>query len=52
MISHQLIIAPAAQNDLKDIYRYGLRNWDYPSSSTAYDGSAWKTLLLPNHDYG
>jgi toxin ParE1/3/4 len=27
MISHPLIIAPAARNDLKDIYRYGLRQW-------------------------
>ena len=24
---HQLVIAPAAQNDLKDIYRYELRQW-------------------------
>jgi toxin ParE1/3/4 len=27
MTSHQLVIAPAAQRDLKDIYRYGLRQW-------------------------
>ena len=27
MTSHQLVIAPAAQNDLKDIYQYGLRQW-------------------------
>ena len=26
MPSHQLVIAPAAQNDLKDIYQYGLRH--------------------------
>ena len=27
MTSHQLVIAPAAKNDLKDIYQYGLRHW-------------------------
>jgi len=27
MASHQLVIAPAAKNDLKDIYQYGLRQW-------------------------
>ncbi|MFI8481620.1 type II toxin-antitoxin system RelE/ParE family toxin [Pseudomonas sp. NPDC078700] len=27
MTSHLLVIAPAAQNDLKDIYRYGLDQW-------------------------
>ena len=24
---YQLVIAPAAKNDLKDIYQYGLRQW-------------------------
>ena len=27
MASHQLIIAPAAKNDLVGIYQYGLRQW-------------------------
>ena len=27
MASHQLIIAPAAKNDLKEVYQYGLRQW-------------------------
>ncbi|VAW61651.1 hypothetical protein MNBD_GAMMA11-2296 [hydrothermal vent metagenome] len=27
MSANQLVIAPAAQNDLKDIYQYGLRRW-------------------------
>ncbi|MCP5407415.1 MAG: type II toxin-antitoxin system RelE/ParE family toxin [Chromatiaceae bacterium] len=27
MARHQLVIAPAAKNDLKDIYQYGLRQW-------------------------
>jgi len=27
MASHRLVIAPAAKNDLKEIYQYGLRQW-------------------------
>ncbi|MBC8386300.1 MAG: type II toxin-antitoxin system RelE/ParE family toxin [Gammaproteobacteria bacterium] len=27
MPAHQLVIAPAAKTDLKDIYQYGLRQW-------------------------
>ena len=27
MVINQLVIAPAAKNDLKDIYQYGLRRW-------------------------
>ena len=27
MPAHQLVIAPAAKIDLKDIYQYGLRQW-------------------------
>ena len=27
MASHQIIITPAAKNDLKKIYQYGLRQW-------------------------
>ncbi|MCG8057446.1 MAG: type II toxin-antitoxin system RelE/ParE family toxin [Candidatus Thiodiazotropha endolucinida] len=27
MASHQLVIAPAAKNDLKEIYQYGQRQW-------------------------
>lgn len=30
MTSHLLVIAPAAQNDLKDINQYGLRQWGRP----------------------
>ena len=32
MPTHQLIIAPAAQADLKDIYQYGLRQWGQAQS--------------------
>ncbi|HHJ18257.1 MAG TPA: type II toxin-antitoxin system RelE/ParE family toxin [Gammaproteobacteria bacterium] len=34
MVSHQLVIAPAAQNDLKDIYQYGLRQWGLAQSES------------------
>ena len=34
MASHQLVIAPAAKNDLKDIYQYGLRQWGQPQSDS------------------
>ena len=27
MAPHRLIIAPAAKNDLKAVYQYGLRQW-------------------------
>lgn len=30
--THQLIIAPAAKADLKDIYQYGLRQWGQAQS--------------------
>jgi toxin ParE1/3/4 len=32
--SHQLVIAPAAINDLKDIYQYGLRQWGQAQSES------------------
>lgn len=31
---HQLVIAPAAINDLKDIYQYGLRQWGQTQSDS------------------
>jgi toxin ParE1/3/4 len=34
MASHQLIIAPAAKNDLKEIYQYGLRQWGQAQSES------------------
>lgn len=34
MASHQLVIAPAAKNDLKDIYQYGLRQWGKAQSES------------------
>ena len=32
MPAHQLIVAPTAKNDLKDIYQYGLRQWGQAQS--------------------
>ena len=34
MASHQLVIAPAARNDLKEIYQYGLRQWGQARSES------------------
>jgi toxin ParE1/3/4 len=34
MASHQLVIAPAARNDLKEIYQYGLRQWGQAQSES------------------
>ena len=31
---HQLVFAPAAINDLKDIYQYGLRQWGQAQSES------------------
>lgn len=33
-MSYQLAIAPAAKNDLKDIYQYGLRQWGRAQSES------------------
>ena len=33
-MSQQLVIAPAAKNDLKDIYQYGLRQWGRAQSES------------------
>ena len=33
-MSYQLAIAPAAKNDLKDIYHYGLRQWGRAQSES------------------
>lgn len=32
MARHQLVIAPAATNDLEDIYKYSLRQWGQTQS--------------------
>ena len=34
MPGHQLVIAPAAKADLKEIYQYGLRQWGQSQSNS------------------
>ncbi|WP_445765625.1 type II toxin-antitoxin system RelE/ParE family toxin [Rheinheimera sp.] len=34
MPAYRLVIAPAAKNDLKDIYQYGLRQWGQAQSNS------------------
>ena len=34
MATHQLIIVPAAQTDLKEIHQYGLRQWGQAQSNS------------------
>ncbi len=34
MPAHQLVIAPAAKTDLKDIYQYSLRQWGQAQSDS------------------
>lgn len=34
MAPHHLVIAPAAKNDLKEIYQYGLRLWGQAQSES------------------
>ena len=34
MPTHQLVIAPAAKADLKEIYQYGLRQWGQAQSDS------------------
>lgn len=37
MTAHQLVIAPAAKADLKEIYQYGLRQWGQVQSDRYLD---------------
>jgi len=60
--AYQLVIAPAAKNDLKAIYQYGLQRWDQNQSDnylTLIKDQLWslteqpllgieRTELLPN----
>ena len=45
MASHQLIIAPAAKNDLKEVYQYGLRQWG-KTQSEGYLSTSLKNYLI------
>lgn len=50
MPSHQLVIAPAAKDDLKDIYQYGLRKWGKSRSAgylTTIKDQLWSLTEQP-----
>ena len=50
MPTHQLVIAPAAKNDLKDIYQYGLRQWGQTQSDsylTTIKDKSWSLTGQP-----
>ena len=47
---HQLVIAPAATTDLKDIYQYGLRQWGEAQSGRYLEnlkGHFWSLTEQP-----
>ncbi len=46
MAPHQLVIAPAAITDLKDIYQYGLRQWGQVQSESYLAGIKNQFWLL------
>ncbi len=50
MPAYQLVITPAARNDLKDIYQYGLRLWGKTRSNsylTAIKDQFWSLTEQP-----
>lgn len=50
MAPHQLVIAPAAKTDLKDIYQYGLRQWGRVQSAsylTTIKDQFWLLIQQP-----
>lgn len=46
MASRKLVISPAARNDLKDIYQYGLRRWGQARSDSYLTAIKDQFLLL------
>lgn len=50
MPTHQLIIAPAAKADLKEVYQYGLRQWGQAQSDNYLEtlkGKFWSLTEQP-----
>ena len=47
----QLVIAPAAKNDLKEIYLYGLRQWGKPRSEAYLEDLKNTLWSLLNHPH-
>lgn len=46
MPAYKLVIAPAAKNDLKDIYQYGLRQWGQAQSDSYLSAVKHQLWLL------
>lgn len=46
---HQLVIAPAAKTDLKDIYQYGLRQWGQTQSENYLENIKEQFWTLIEH---
>ena len=46
MITYQLVIAPAAKDDLKDIYQYGLSRWGQLQSDNYLENLKSQLWLL------
>ena len=46
MAARKLVIAPAARNDLRDIYQYGLRQWGQAQSESYLTTIKSQFLLL------
>lgn len=49
MPAHQLVIAPAAKTDLKDIYQYGLRQWGQTQSESYLENIKEQFWALTEH---
>ena len=50
MVRYQLLLAPAAKNDLRDIYEYGLRQWGQTQSKSylstiKYTSCTWDSVM-------
>jgi len=51
MTDHQLVISPAARDDLRGIYQFGLRNWGENQSSRYLENLKerfWSLTKLPH----
>lgn len=51
MAAEQLLVAPAALNDLKAIYQYGLVNWGQAQSARYLDIIRAQFWVLYNEDF-
>lgn len=51
MPAHQLVIAPAAQADLREIYQHGLRQWGQAQSDCYIDDLKEQIWTLTTHPF-